>query len=715
MMCIARISPMLENINCIHFCEDDACQRLIERNCPPLIYLPDVPVLFGHVYLVYTTDYGVYSATARLPRYVCYNEQFCPDLPTNIVLPTLHNATCRLFRDLPDFEDDFYPLSTWPRVVQRLHKVFWACRSIINDSSLFSNTSIMYRCNNMSKYISRNRINDEIRDCFDGDDEYQFMTTEQMDSLKPKQNWHKCESGNISIASHLVDRKHFYLVNMCDRYRSSFYRYIKTHISFQTICDGFTELKPININGQDQTDETECEQWQCNNTYTRCDGIWNCLNGADEIKCNPSSLYNCTPDEHLCVSPINNQFMCIPFAKAHDGIVDCLGGTDEIQLCQTERSIDIVRDKFYCKSIRSTYCISHSLLCDQKIDCLDGSDEQFCKKNLSGRVPSLCSNENALIRTDIDNYLCNYFSYHKSSRIYFSTDQVNKSIKYLDTHPVKNSSILVNSTRIGIVGQQQQRRCHRGLDMHVRLNIEKNLMIDACLCSPTYYGDTCQYQNQRVTLTVKLNAASDSWSTPFAIVVSLADDERSLRSHEQINQFTYLYIRDCQIKIHFYLLYATRPKNKTKPYHVHIDAYEKKSLAYRASWRIPVTFSFLPVHRMTIQLTIPSVGNGSKSCSDSQCIHGQCTTYVDDTNATFCRCSKDWSGRDCTIPHTCTCSDDSLCVGLLANNRSLCVCPLGKFGSRCLLDQLVCQSNTCQNGGQYMPIDEYIPSRNKFI
>ncbi|CAF1072802.1 unnamed protein product [Rotaria sordida] len=37
-------------------------------------------------------------------------------------------------------------------------------------------------------------------------------------------------------------------------------RYIRKHISFQTICDGFNELAPIILDGQNYTDETEYEQ-----------------------------------------------------------------------------------------------------------------------------------------------------------------------------------------------------------------------------------------------------------------------------------------------------------------------------------------------------------------------------------------------------------------------------------------------------------------------
>ncbi|CAF1438856.1 unnamed protein product [Rotaria sordida] len=82
------------------------------------------------------------------------------------------------------------------------------------------------------------------------------------------------------------------------------------HISFQIICDGFTELLPININGRN---ETEREQWPCNNIYTHCNGLWNCLNDEDELDCDlsspSSSSSNCSSDQHQCASPDINQFI----------------------------------------------------------------------------------------------------------------------------------------------------------------------------------------------------------------------------------------------------------------------------------------------------------------------------------------------------------------------------------------------------------------------
>ncbi|CAF4998592.1 unnamed protein product [Rotaria sp. Silwood1] len=167
-----------------------------------------------------------------------------------------------------------------------------------------------------------------------------------------------------------------------------------------------------------------------------------------------------------------------------------------------------------------------------------------------------------------------------------------------------------------------------------------------------------------------------------------------------------------------YLLYSTRPKDPKKHYSIHIDIYEKISLAYRRSFLLTLEFPFLPVHRVAVQLNIPRTTDDVESCSSQQCVHGQCIKYSDNPKGiTFCQCYRGWSGRYCTISHHCTCSPDSLCIGILANNRSLCVCPMNKWGSRCLFRSTICHSNqntTCYNGGQCMPTNEHIISNKKF-
>ncbi|CAF4756798.1 unnamed protein product, partial [Rotaria sp. Silwood2] len=105
--------------------------------------------------------------------------------------------------------------------------------------------SNMYQCSNSLKCISIHRLMNGVYDCPNSDDENKIsinytVSTEEIINTDETDN----EETKMKI------------------------RYARKHISFQTVCDGFTELLPITINGQNETDETECEQWPCNNIYT---------------------------------------------------------------------------------------------------------------------------------------------------------------------------------------------------------------------------------------------------------------------------------------------------------------------------------------------------------------------------------------------------------------------------------------------------------------
>jgi hypothetical protein len=152
---------------------------------------------------------------------------------------------------------------------------------------------------------------------------------------------------------------------------------------------------------------------------------------------------------------------------------------------------------------------------------------------------------------------------------------------------------------------------------------------------------------------------------------------------------------------------------------IHIDIYEKITFNYREHISKLLNFPFLPVHRLSFILDIPSIHRNIKTCLDKQCINGKCRSYFNkQINETFCQCKKGSTGKFCTIKHDCNCSSDSICIGKLANDRSLCVCPLNKMGPRCFIDNTAWQSNEneiCLNVGQCIPLDEYGTSNNKFI
>ncbi|CAF4318425.1 unnamed protein product, partial [Rotaria sp. Silwood2] len=454
---------------------------------------------------------------------------------------------------------------------------------------------------------------------------------------------------------------------------------------FQTVCDGVIDLLlfPILINGQKHTDETECDMWQCNNSYTRCDGNWNCFNGAGEVNCPPSK---CPLFEHMCVSPLNNSLICLPIEKAGDGNVDCLGASDERQLCRRQHPhLNAIR--FWCS--KSTSCKMPIDLCSGRKECLYGDDEQFCTSGCP-RCSNLYRNQ-----TEVENFLCTLTDVGKKkfvplslsdSRIY-PVELKSANVKQ-DFVPVDGS--LVVEKKIELVQRNINLtsiwRCNRGLNIRVWLG--GNNMKEKCLCPPTYYEDLCQYQNQRVSLTLQVHALFNS-QTIFVLVLTLIDDDdQHINSYDQIE---YLSVRDCNTKFNLYLLFSTRPKNLSKNYIIRIDAFKKVSLAYHASWLFPIQFPFLPVHRMALQINIPT--QSIKKCSINCGIHDQCLKY-ENTETYFCHCDYGWSGHRCSNQDVCNCSPDSLCLSTL-----ICLCPLNKFGPRCYLKRIPCRSNSCMNDG----------------
>jgi hypothetical protein len=308
----------------------------------------------------------------------------------------------------------------------------------------------MYQCINSSKCISKHRIYDETTDCDYNDDENPAL----LESVYPIEEFNKfflCTTTKKYIRRKLVgDGKcdcdpNKYL--LCDDEEPELH-YIKKHISFSTICDGFTELIPIDINEQNKTDETECEYWPCNNTYTRCDGFWNCLDGADEIDCDPTPLLYCPPRSHVCISVETKQLMCLPLEKANNGEIDCLGGIDEPKLCRSKSHIQS-RGNFHCRNESIIRCASFNDVCNFGNICLYGIDRQSCNDvwNLSLSYDNICLKQFPPYRSDIEEYFCNLLADVVKPRIvHFSLDKRENLRKRNITNTVISRSAIIKTS-----------------------------------------------------------------------------------------------------------------------------------------------------------------------------------------------------------------------------------------------------------------------------
>ncbi|CAM4752934.1 unnamed protein product [Rotaria magnacalcarata] len=714
-LCIIHVKNIFSP-ECLHCFYENTCEKIIEESCPYLTLIPDGPIFFGNIYFGYINNESTFSGIhASKPQYICYKEPVCQQLFENTSSLSFNNLTCQR---PPPFAIPFFagPDIWYYNILVPGFRFFWGCSPTATTGSTLCNEPNLYQCSNSTKCISKYRLHDYIVDCYYDDDERVAPDNGTcMDG-----NYFKCKSKNTCIRNRFVadDICHCPVedTSLCEDESLDIYA-AQYDISFQTICDGFTELLPIDIDGLNETEETNCVEYPCNNTYTRCDGIWNCFNGADEVDCEPSPLIQCSRHHHICVLPDTNQLTCLPITKANDGTIDCLGATDEPKFC---RSLPLYNmdNKFYCRNDTTNICLTPFHLCDPYLNCTFGDDEQFCPNESSSLSPDTL---------DVDGYKLSNSSILQFFRKRFTDTPkrhivhflLGKEPKATDETKENDRRIILTSSATTRTSVKRKQRCYRGLELTVWLDTEKNLTENTCLCPPSFYGDQCQYQNQRVSLTLTFAAFPDSWRIPFLFLILLIDnsDERTIHSYEQL---TYLPMQDCKIKFNLYLFYAIRPK-KPDPtqYSIHIDIFEKISLKYRGSWLLLLNYSFLPVHRIAVQLTIPRSNSDFESCADTNCINGRCVRYSNSLHdTTFCRCHRGWSGRFCTIPFTCSCSADSLCIAKTVNQRSVCVCSVEKFGSRCLLDNVACQKDqfkTCQNGGQCMLTNEYGEVKTNFI
>ncbi len=129
-------------------------------------------------------------------------------------------------------------------------------------------------------------------------------------------------------------------------------------------------------------DKFRCLDHTCVDVKHRCDGIWDCVAGEDELSCDTSHCpavggggggggwqFACR-DRRQC---INRSGYC-------DGERDCEDGSDEMRECGCHRN-----GQFACGGggggedgggVRE--CVSRLKVCDGERDCGDGSDEAGC-------------------------------------------------------------------------------------------------------------------------------------------------------------------------------------------------------------------------------------------------------------------------------------------------------------------------------------------------
>jgi hypothetical protein len=295
------------------------------------------------------------------------------------------------------------------------------------------------------------------------------------------------------------------------------------------------------------------------------------------------------------------------------------------------------------------------------------------------------------------------------------TDTTNPTVQNKTPEAIVSSDLLSSSTPY---------QCNRGVGVLIYNSST------VCFCPPQYYGEKCEFHNDRVTVILHMNFSqseyteeSDSKIVLKMLVLflfrnqTLATREFHVRPAVEIDVYNkkiahFLYSRSSELLRHKKTRYSNRSNIfNDHPYSIRIEAYESSLLV--AVWQYPVYFDYLPVFRLAKVLRLAKTTRDRNPCLSHPCNQNQqCQQLLNDDFKFICLCKANYTGENCSIlDQKCAdgyCSPKALCKPdyrnlLTRNDLPYCICPLNQYGQRCEIVHDGCGSNRCQNDESCFP------------
>jgi hypothetical protein len=540
MICLIGLVKKVNETLCEIWRKHNSTVYAALEECEPFFQFPTVPIHSDHVRLFYEDPRLKLNKDQFLfPDYICYNQQLCDF----IIQDSAHEKhTCFNATEVMPERDN--SKSPWAQLMLWIGKYFRSCSILhanFDNKTKYNEYPSLYNCQNSLKFMSKHRLLDGMQDCLENDDE------DYPDSCQLNDK-HRVTCINTTICWSPIVKGGACALNGLDDTRE---------ILFPSFCDGIDRYFYDN---EEHSDEFGCGNWSCNNMYTRCDGIWTCADARDEYNC---SRTKCPSETYTCISSANYTVICLPSILINDSIEHCLGGVDERTECQTAQTSRDSFLLFQCSD--KSRCLHVSQVCDKQEDCSDDDENENLCKNQQFK----CAQNSVHNRSEIEEYFCElgevenrrikYFSVHTSSNYPPSEKDITGEFNHSSTE----SCSMGNDNWSQVQNNTWPWYCNRGLVLYTSIN-NNSSNNRACICPPSYYGHRCEYQNQRISVSLRLTS-NDRHAT-YAVVSMLMDDTDERQQIHAYDQFLYIAKHSCSMKLNRYLLFSSRPKNISHNY-----------------------------------------------------------------------------------------------------------------------------------------------------
>jgi hypothetical protein len=439
-------------------------------------------------------------------------------------------------------------------------------------------------------------------------------------------------------------------------------------LPFTSLCDSIWDLR----NG---SDETECEEWICEqgwvkqhtnmsrwsgnciNPEWKCNNVWDYADGSDEYNCNRTDKYP-MPD---CLLLANGTRILLNETNqiAGNGKVECSGGIDERV---TFACIDgfPLNERFLCNN--QAKCLHPKYVCDQVEDCSDGEDEsEFWCGLRSPLLTNICTKRTFACQERNDSGPC----VPHDNRC--NDGDINCKISYRDEFlclkprdqpHIKSRPFTLPILQRTFFTHISPWYCDRGLILYRYDNL-------TCLCPASFFGQRCEKHSHRLTVIFTLKA-DVIIADALRISILLMNRNKSI-DHVIVTQHA-----SFTGKHRLYLNYPqslySDLRELSNNYRVEFRLYAiNSSLVQLLSMKqYPIKFSFLPAFRLAIVLHY----EGNPVISEDQ--------------------------DELKSPNPCASESHWL---HLDSQHIACICASHQYGPTCHLENKPCQLDFCQNEG----------------